>query len=295
VARLASYLVLTVVLLALPLVVLVRLSVFLYEGFPLGAWPSLAIGAFGTFVLLTLYAILVRLRIQRRLGIPKPIRRFLLAVVGAYCAYALLFLSSANAKTEEVRSLYVSLNPLIRVATSSLLLMDREAVITDVRRTREDYIRWGLPPNEASLHFEQPNGFVHAVDLRTLGRPEWRNRAVRLYFQAMGFYTLRHVGTADHLHVSLALSEAGEPSSPGTAALPSLVDDRLPPHQRSLEEIVRGAERNQPALVDEEVVHVVGEDDELEGHLVGPERLHEAHGLAEGHVPVIIAVNEEHG
>lgn len=35
--------------------------------------------------------------------------------------------------------------------------------------------------------------------------PEWRNLAAELAFRAMGFHTLRHVGTADHLHVSLRL------------------------------------------------------------------------------------------
>jgi hypothetical protein len=32
-----------------------------------------------------------------------------------------------------------------------------------------------------------------------------RNGLVRLYFEALGFRTLRHVGTADHLHVALPL------------------------------------------------------------------------------------------
>jgi hypothetical protein len=65
----------------------------------------------------------------------------------------------------------------------------------------------GLPPAEASLHFEQATGYVHALDLRTRGRPEWRNRAVELGFWALGFHSLRHVGTADHLHLSLRLPE----------------------------------------------------------------------------------------
>jgi hypothetical protein len=49
----------------------------------------------------------------------------------------------------------------------------------------------------------QEDGYAYAVDIRTLGRPEWRTRLVSLYFRAMGFGTLRHVGTADHLHVYL--------------------------------------------------------------------------------------------
>ena len=78
-------------------------------------------------------------------------------------------------------------------------------VITDAGRSAEDYYAMGLPVNEASLHFEQEDGFVHALDLRTNGRPEWRNRAVEMAFWALGFHSLRHVGTADHLHLSLRL------------------------------------------------------------------------------------------
>ncbi len=42
------------------------------------------------------------------------------------------------------------------------------------------------------------------MDLRTNDRQEWRNQILELYFNLMGFNTLRHVGTADHLHVSLS-------------------------------------------------------------------------------------------
>jgi len=57
--------------------------------------------------------------------------------------------------------------------------------------------------NGRSKHYEQPDGWVHAVDLRTKSNGEIRNRAVQLYFEVMGFSTLRHVGTADHLHVQM--------------------------------------------------------------------------------------------
>jgi len=53
------------------------------------------------------------------------------------------------------------------------------------------------------LHYPQPDGYVHAIDLRTAGRGFVRNRLVQAYFWSMGFVTLRHVGTADHLHVEL--------------------------------------------------------------------------------------------
>ena len=37
------------------------------------------------------------------------------------------------------------------------------------------YRRIGLSPNESSLHFQQDDGFVHALDLGMIRRPEWRH------------------------------------------------------------------------------------------------------------------------
>ena len=50
--------------------------------------------------------------------------------------------------------------------------------------------------------------FPDAVTLRfrfgpAAGRSAVRNRLVQWYFAGMGFATLRHVGTADHLHVAI--------------------------------------------------------------------------------------------
>jgi len=190
------------VALVLPFAVLVRVSVYLYSR-GLGNWAALGAAAVSVFALLLLYVVILRVRFQRKLSVPKLVRRGLVVVVAGYVGYALIYLSGANAKTEEIRSAYVALSPILRVATGTVLLADQEAVVTDVGRTRADYVAWGLAVNEASLHFEQDDGFVHAVDLRTQGRPEWRNGALLTYYRVMGFRTLRHVGTADHLHVSL--------------------------------------------------------------------------------------------
>jgi hypothetical protein len=125
--------------------------------------------------------------------------------VGAYCLYALIYLSSLNVKGTELREEYRSLHPLLRLATSTFILVDRDLVITDMERQAQDYERMGLLLYEHSLHFIQEDGYAHAVDLRTVGRSAWRNLLLRAYYGAMGFRTLRHVGTADHLHVSLPL------------------------------------------------------------------------------------------
>jgi hypothetical protein len=117
--------------------------------------------------------------------------------------YALVYLSSANAKSERVRAYYASLHPLLRVGLSTLIVLDREAVITDLARRSEDYRAMGLPPNDGSLHLVQQDGYAHAADLRTAGRGFLRSRLVQLYMWGLGFTTLRHTGTADHLHVEL--------------------------------------------------------------------------------------------
>ena len=79
--------------------------------------------------------------------------------------------------------------------------------MTDGFRVPEDYSRMGLPINDRTLHYKQKTGWVHAVDLRTNGRGAVKNFAMQMYFASMGFYTLRHVGTSDHLHVHLRIRE----------------------------------------------------------------------------------------
>jgi hypothetical protein len=92
---------------------------------------------------------------------------------------------------------------VLRLGIGTLVWLDRELLLTDADRLPEDYRRMGLPEKSASLHYRQSSGYTHAVDIRTAGRGELRNRLVESYFRLMGFRTLRHVGTADHLHVSL--------------------------------------------------------------------------------------------
>ncbi len=105
----------------------------------------------------------------------------------------------------ELTDYYTSLHPLMRIAASTYLLFDRDAVVTDPGRTAEDYLQMGLPINEASLHFKLQDRYVHAMDLRTIGRSPLRNRMTAAYFRLMGFRSLHHVGTEDHLHLSLPL------------------------------------------------------------------------------------------
>jgi len=189
----------------LPFVLLIRGGVFAYREWALGSWPALLLSAAGTALLLGLYAWAVSRKLGAGKGLRKLFTRAAVAVGVAYVAYALVFVASENVKSDDVLAEYAKVHPLLRVASSALILVDPASVITDAGRTREDYWLMGLPRKEASLHFEQSSGFVHALDLRTRGRSAWRNRAVEMAFWALGFNSLRHVGTADHLHVSLRL------------------------------------------------------------------------------------------
>jgi len=196
----------------LPFFVLVRVSVFLYSHYAYPTWLALAAGVCCTLVVLTAYAAWISKRLTGRAPLLVLARRVALPVALAYCGYALVFLSSANAKTERVRSYYTTLHPLLRLALSTWILLDRDAVITDLARRPEDYAALGLAVNDGSLHLVQRDGYVHAADLRTGGRGWIRNGVVRLYFWGMGFVTLRHGGRdrrgargsmVDHLHVEL--------------------------------------------------------------------------------------------
>ena len=203
--RVVWWAVLAVVLAVLPFMLLIRGGVFAHHQWGLAPWLALAISATATTLLLALYALRASRRIGAGKGLTMAMTRAATLLAGAYVVYSVMFVAGGNVKSGEVRAEYTALHPLLRLGASALILMDSDAVITDAGRTPDFYRRMGLPPNEASLHFEQESGFVHALDLRTIGRPEWRNRAAEIAFRAMGFHSLRHVGTADHLHVSLRL------------------------------------------------------------------------------------------
>ena len=192
--------------LVLPSLVMVRASVEYYRRWGGDGWAAVGAAALTTTVVWIVYAWVVRVRVQGRFTVPRAVIGTIAAAVLVYVVYLLVYLSSANAKTPQVRDEFTAVHPVLRVTLSTILLVDRGALVTDAARTIEDYDRWGLPRAESSLHFEQSDGFVHAFDLRTRGRPEVWNHVVAVYFQLAGLRTLRHVGTADHLHVSLPVS-----------------------------------------------------------------------------------------
>jgi hypothetical protein len=191
---------------ALPFLAYVRSSVFFYSRGD-APWLSVIGGVALATCIIAGYATWLARRLSGQARLAQVARWVALPIVAAWCVYTLVYLARVNAKTDEVRGYYRSVHPVMRVALSTAILFDPGVVITDMRRVREDYARMGLPVYDATKHYKQPDGWVHAVDLRTIGHGEARNRTLELYFRAMGFSTKRHVGTADHLHVQLRRRE----------------------------------------------------------------------------------------
>jgi hypothetical protein len=182
----------------------------LYEAHDLGPWLAITVCGAVVLILLVVYLSFI----SRKLFGKKKKQRSLkgkLLVAGlllmVYAGYTLLYLSGDNAKTEAIQSEYASLHPFLRMGVSTLVLVDADMIITDLSRTHDDYQDMGLKALKNSLHYPQKDGYVHALDLRTNDRSEFRNNLLQLYFKIMGFNTLRHVGTDDHLHVSLSIKE----------------------------------------------------------------------------------------
>lgn len=190
-----------------PFFLLIKTSIYLNIDQGLNGWVSLFGGIGATVAILLVYVVMLFRKVKNK----KLIFRYGLggvgALVGGFCLYGLLYVSSVNAKSDSVKEVYRSLHPILRVAVATTTLAEGDLVITDIKRSAEDYTKMGLPINQSSLHFPQPDGYVHAIDLRTKGHSEFRNFILSNSLRLMGFKTLRHVGSADHLHISLPYSE----------------------------------------------------------------------------------------
>lgn len=205
--KLLGWLVLLILSMVVPFLLLVRTSVYLYQSYQLNGWIALTVGMAATILLLSGYSLLVTYRYQKRLRIHKYVIRGIIALVLSYTLYGMLYYSSLHTKTSEINSYYRSLHPIMRISLTTITLADSDLIVTDIQREPEDYARMGLPENPESLHYVQSNGYVHAVDLRTRGRPEWKNWLTKATFKLTGLETMRHVGTTDHLHIYLPLNE----------------------------------------------------------------------------------------
>jgi len=188
-----------------PFMVLIRVSVYVYLKYQFNGWFSLSIGVVATVLLLLSYGVWLSYKLKGHVRMHRYVVRGVLVLVIAYSSYGLLYYSSMNTKTNEVASYYRSLHPIMRIAVTTITLADSEMVITDIQRTPNDYAKMGLPVNQQSLHYVQEDGYVHAADLRTRGRAAWKNWLIQNTFRLIGIKTIRHVGTADHLHIYLPM------------------------------------------------------------------------------------------
>jgi hypothetical protein len=143
----------------------------------------------------------------KSLGSAESLRQrfiFLSILVLVASIHILFFISDSQFKSNELKGEYTGLHPILRLATGIVGKLDKSLVITDISRSKSDYSRMGLSINENSLHYPQKDGYSYAVDLRTKGKPEWITACLRFYFWSVGLKTLRHTGTADHLHISIS-------------------------------------------------------------------------------------------
>lgn len=192
-----------ILLLSLPFICLVRGAVYLYNEQNYGSWNAILGAALITTFLLLLYMLFFYGKMTGKVGSFKRKMWLALILVLGYGLHALYFFSDKNAKHPHVQKEFTSLHPILRLSISTIIHLDDGLIMTDANRLPEDYRKMGLKSKKNSLHYRQNNGYVHAFDVRVKNRSWVRNGLLQLYFKAMGFNTLRHGGTGDHLHVSL--------------------------------------------------------------------------------------------
>ncbi|GAA4830188.1 hypothetical protein [Algivirga pacifica] len=209
-----KYLLKPLLLFLLPIYLLIRGSVFLYQYYEWNTWIALGLTYIISLFLCLYYTSFLYRKVLRRQYI--SMREFkitffiMTGLTLFYCGASLITLPIKNHKVSEIRKEYTSLHPFLRLGVRTLLWIDRDLLITDAERAPEDYRKMGLPSKKRSLHYTQSTGYVHAMDIRVSDRWWIRNRLVQLYFWTLGFNAVRHGGTGDHLHISLSLAERPE-------------------------------------------------------------------------------------
>ena len=206
--RVLGFLVKIVLLLAFPFILFLRGNLWLSQKHDWNVWLAIAAMSVGVFFVV----LIMTLMLWDWMAGPRSLnkRAVKLQKIGVgilvlgYVGMTLFNLSGRNAKSETVRKEYRELHPFLRMAVGTWVWLDRDLMITDGARYPEDYRKMGLKSKKNSLHYKQSSGYVHAMDLRTNGRGEIRNALLKGYFRLLGFNTLRHYGTGDHLHVSLS-------------------------------------------------------------------------------------------
>lgn len=191
-------------LVALPFFVLIRGAVFYYEHYQVWPWIAILLAIITSASLWLLYILYFQGRLLGKIRGVKQSYMLTCSLVLVYCLPCLFSISAANSKSKAVKDEFTTLHPILRLSIGTILWLDQDLILTDASRLPEDYKKMGLKRKSHSLHYIQSSGYSHAVDIRTKGRSAFRNQLIQFYFRSMGFNTLRHVGTADHLHVSIS-------------------------------------------------------------------------------------------
>ncbi|MEE9373946.1 MAG: hypothetical protein V3V00_12920 [Saprospiraceae bacterium] len=195
-----------IIILVFPFILLLRGAVEFHDQFHMSPFTSILAGIGVTVILLFLYFTIFYTHFSGHLGTARGLKVRILAallITISYATHGIFYISTGNLKNENVKSEINKVHPILRLSVSTIVILDSDFIITDGKRVPEDYRKMGLKAKAHSLHYKQKDGYSHALDLRTKGRSKVRNMLLRNYFRMMGFSTLRHVGTADHLHVSL--------------------------------------------------------------------------------------------
>ena len=104
-------LILLVGALVLPSLVMVRASVEYYWRWGGSGWAAVGAAAVTTTIVWIVYAWIVRVRVQGRFTVPRAVMGTIAASVLVYVVYLLVYLSSANAKTPQVRAEFGAVHP----------------------------------------------------------------------------------------------------------------------------------------------------------------------------------------
>ena len=200
---LTGYPLAAVFVIVLPFMLFLKLGTFLYLNEWAGSWTSVFYSITATAVVVTATLLLLFRKIIRSLKAAKRLFISVAVLILLICGFGLISISQERVKHPEDYKTYTQLHPWLRLASATAFIWDDELLLTDTRRTRSDYLNMGLTPYSASLHYMQESGFVHAIDIRTLGRSRFQNAVTQLYYRALGFRVIRHTGTADHIHVEI--------------------------------------------------------------------------------------------
>ena len=195
-----------ILIIVLPFLLLTRGAMYVHVHYNPGAYISILFGMIIASIIIMIYFAVLYGRVSNKVGDMGMLRKkwvVAFLIVLGYSIHGVFFMSPDNFKNPAIKKEMSKLHPLLRLGVSTLVMIDKDMLVTDATRAVEDYDDMGLRRNARSLHIPQKDGYAYAVDLRTRGRNEFRNRSTELFFHLLGFKTLRHVGTEDHLHLFL--------------------------------------------------------------------------------------------